>query len=194
MSSGSIAVHSVVVNTIGSGGEIPADADRFVAEARRGDAVRDRRRRGSREQRQLESTEGVDVLLGAIGQQVRLHLDGGWSIDAEVRGVGADVVDMSTPTHRWWIRLDTVLAVELGEARAGELAHGDPADRDPITTTDLLTDLVDTTIPVQLTLRSGSTLHGEVAAVGDALVLTTGAPARTIVVALHALAAVRRAS
>jgi hypothetical protein len=181
-----------VVNTIGSGGEIPVDADRFVAEARVDDAVRDRRRRGSREQRQLESTGVVDVLLGALGRQVGLHLGGGWSIDATVHGIGADVLDVSTPAHRWWIRLDDVLAVEVGDAAPGAVRPGDGADRDPVTLVDLLTDLVDTAIVVQLTLRSGTTLHGEVVAAGESLVLTTGSPTRTTVVALDAVSAVRR--
>lgn len=176
-----------MVNTTGPGGEIPADADRFVAEARVDDAVRDRRRRGSREQRQLESTDVVDVLLGALDRQVRLHLDGGWSIDATVRGVGADVIDVATPTHRWWLRLGAVLAVEVAEA-----LPGDRADLDAVTMVDLLTDLVDTTVVVQVTLRSGSTLHGEVTAVGEALVMTTESPRRTIVVALDAVDVVRR--
>ncbi|MFN7150234.1 MAG: hypothetical protein ACK4V6_12235 [Microthrixaceae bacterium] len=175
------------MNTIGSGGEIPADADRFVAEARVDDAVRDRRRRGSREQRQLESLDVIAVLLGAIGRQVRLHLDGGGSIDATVRGVGADVVDVSTPTHRWWIRLGAVLAVEVGDA-----LPGDRADLDAVTMVELLTDLVDTAIVVQVTLRSGSTLHGEVSAIGDALVMATDGPSRTILIALDAVTAVRR--
>jgi hypothetical protein len=182
-----------VVNTTGSGGEIPADADRFVAEARVDDAVRDRRRRGSREQRQLESTGVVDVLLGALDRQVGLHLDGGWSIDATVHGVGADVLDVSTPAHRWWIRLDDVLAVEADDAPPGAALPGDHADQDTVTMLDLLTDLVDTAIVVQVTLRSGSTLHGEVTAVGDALVITTRTPTRTTVVALDAVTAVRRA-
>ena len=182
-----------MVNTTGSGGEIPADADRFVAEAQVDDAVRDRRRRGSREQRQLESTGVVDVLLGALGQQVRLHVDGGWSIDATVRGVGSDVLDVSTPTHVWWIRLDAVHAVESDDAPPGAARPGDRADQDAVTMLDLLTDLVDTAIVVQVTLRSGSTLHGEVAAVGDALVITTRSPTRTTVVALDAVSGVRRA-
>ena len=132
------------------------------------------------------------VLLGALGRQVRLHLDGGGSIDAAVRGVGADVVDVSTPTHRWWLRLGAVLAVEAVDAPASAAPPGDPADRDAIAMVDLLTDLVDTAVVVQVTLRSGSTLHGEVTAVGDALVITTESPGRTIVVALDAVSAVRR--
>jgi hypothetical protein len=181
-----------VVNTIGSGGEIPADADRFVAEARVDEAVRDRRRRGSREQRQMESLDVIDVLLGAIDRQARLHLDGGGSIDATVRGVGADVVDVSTPTHRWWLRLGAVLAVEVEHAPTTTALSGDPADRDRVTMVDLLTDLVDTAVVVQVTLGSGSTLHGEVTAVGDALVMSTESPRRTVVVALDAVDAVRR--
>lgn len=134
----------------------------------------------------------VDVLLGALDRQVRLHLDGGWSIDATVHGVGADVIDVATPTHRWWIRLGAVLAIEVEHAPTTSALPGDPADRDPVTMVDLLTDLVDTAIAVQLTLRSGSTVHGEVSAVGAALVVDAGSPSRTIVIALDGVDAVRR--
>lgn len=184
-----------MVNTHSDGGEKRStDAgalDRFVAAARVDEAVRERRRAQHRALLAQETALVSDVLLGALQDPdthpVTLHLRGGSSVTGQLGGLGADVVDLSTASHHWWLALEHVLAVETG---AG--LHGDPADRDEVRLVDLLGDLVDTGHEIQVLLGSGSELHGEVRAAGSALVLAAAHPPRTVVVALEAISGVRR--
>jgi hypothetical protein len=194
MSSGSIAVHSVVVNTTPTGGgnraPRPDDLEQFVAEGRVDEAVRDRRRRHHLESRALEEADTTRTLLAAVDRVVTVHLTAARApVNGTVFSIGADVVEMHTPTTIWWIALRAVAAVETDGALLG-----DPADRATTSLTDLACDLVDSGTPVTVVLSSGASLNGEVVAMGDALVVQLHQPERRAVVGPDHVAAITRRS
>jgi hypothetical protein len=181
-----------VVNTTptGSGNQAqrPDGLEQFVAAVRVEEAVRDRRRQHHLAARALEDTDATLTLLASVDRSVTVHLAAG---TAPVRGavfsVGEDVVELHTPATTWWISLRAVAAVETDGALLG-----DPADRATTTLIDLAHDLVDSGAPVTVVLSSGTSLHGEIDAVGESLVLQLRDPDRSAVVELEHLVAISR--
>lgn len=164
------------------------DADRFAAQARVDDAVRDRHRRAAAAARALEDAEVPTALLAAVDRTATVHLIAGAApLTATVFAVGSDVVELHAPAATWWIALASVAAVETTAA-----LHGDPADRAAVSMASLASDLVDTGEQVTATIVGGASLHGEVLAVGSVLTLRLHHPGRTAVVPLEHLVAITR--
>jgi hypothetical protein len=181
----------VVNPTPTDGGNRPErtdDLERFVADARVEEAVRDRRRQHHLVVRALEDADTTRALLAAVDRVVTVHLVGRTSpLTGSVFSVGDDVVELRTPTTTWWIALRAVGAVETDGALLG-----DPADRASTSLADLAVDLVDSATPVTAVLASGVSLHGEVVALGAALVLQLRDPERHAVIELEQLVAITR--
>jgi hypothetical protein len=194
MSSESIAVHSVVVNSTptdgGNGPGRPDDLARFAASARVDDAIRDRRRRQHLTSRALDEVDTVRTLLGAVDHHVTVHLAAATAtVSGTVYAVGRDVVELHAGPATWWVALGAVGAVETDGALLG-----DPADQSDTGLHELLAGLVDSAVPVTVVLSSGASVVGEVVAAGAALVLTTDRPEHRTVVALEHIAAISRPS
>ncbi len=164
------------------------DADHFTAAARVDEAARDRRRRSAAAERSLELVDPVSALLGAMDQQVTIHLAGAASVVGRVFAVGEDVVELRSGPTIWWLTLTAITAVES----TCQLA-GDPADRSSTSLAEVLCDLVDTRQRVTA-LLFGEVLHGEVRACGASLVLELHQPDRTAMIRLDSMLGLMRHS
>ncbi len=169
----------------GGGAPHQADVDGLVAAARQSDAALRRRRRRWQEQRRAEARSLDDVLLGAVGERVVVHLDGGATVAGVVEVVGHRVAQLDVTGRVGWVAIDAAVAVELGSVRPG-----DPADRVDTSLVDVLDDLAADRAEVRLGLRNGVHVAGTVTATGASVELRRSDTVGVVVLRLDAIASV----
>ncbi len=140
-----------------------------------------RRERWIRHRLSEEATLG-GVLSAAIDEEVAVQLLTGDRASGRLVAVGSDVIELRRRHARTWVATAAVAALEVGARLA---AAGPPTSK--VSMLGVLGDLVEHRTEVLLTLAGGTSIHGEMLAVGDIATVGTGPGDRTAYVPVAAI-------
>lgn len=166
----------------------PVDIDAAAAELRVELEVEARRRRRWIRRQLSDEATLAGALSAAVGQDVAVQLLTGDRMSGRLAEVGADVVELRRRHASTWVALDAVTALEVAAALAASGPPGRGASM-----VDVLCDLVEHRSEVVLTLVGGTSIRGELVAVGDVATLDTGPGGRTAYVPVPSIVSVMTA-
>lgn len=143
-----------------------------------------RRERWIRHRLSEEATLG-GALAAAVGRDIAVQVVTGDRVSGTLAVVGSDVVEVRRRHGSTWVSIESVTALEVGEALP---AAGPPVDGKSMV--EVLCDLVDERTEVVLTLAGGTAIRGEMRAVGAVATVDTGPGGRTAYVPVAAVVSV----
>ena len=127
------------------------------------------------------------ALAAALDRDVAVQVMTGDRVSGRLAVVGSDVIEVRRRHGCTWVSIEAVTALEVGSALP---AAGPPLDG--VSMVEVLCDLVADRTEVVLTLAGGTSIRGELLAVGAVATVDTGPGGRTAYVPVGAIVSVTR--